>query len=539
MLLTIITLVNVWGVHTTAITSLDGVGSCNGYVSYKRTLADVACYQTSSVNVKFVDDGVIAYDECESAFDVVVKEMNLVMVDYTVKYLLRSNMLMRFIRVARDDEWSIAFAYMKSVFGEVECVFDNDNNKGETMLTEVGRSKWNGGMNKKFFKECGDFVIRKYDVGIALVYVYKLSFESKYMKDVFVKRYNSDNDKIGKFDIFIKGIESKLRKYKIYGHSNNNNTIKLKLYVFQLGGDVTPLIASAMNDNSFLISTYIYTHNNTFISYNSNSDNNINQLAYYFEHSFPQQLKAKINVVPVEHYSVQQVQDYLHYMDIDIQLQTYSDVVNSNYIAQRRLLNLVDHLDYVYEKMKYIYEYFPIRTNEIETMYNTLKHYYDYVTIDGNGITCFEKENSTECVKDLIFSYNELNYREYIISLYDFIKEFHNEITYTIQLHGDMCLPKGMSWSVDIVFKLHKYKTFYYMRCNDSTFHCHYKASNVFTCSDGVISIDFAYDNDNDNESEVCYITCTNGYYTTKQSVYTTKCSSGSEFGFNVPPIDF
>ena len=238
MLLTIITLVSVWGVHTTAITSLDGVGSCNGYVSYKRTLADVECYQTLSVNVEVDDDddSVIAYEECESTFDVVIKEMNLIMVDYTVKYMLRSNMLMRFIRVARDDEWSIAFAYMKSVFGEVENVFDN-NHKGEAMLTEVGRSKWNKGMNKEFFKECGDFVIRKYDIGIALVYVYKLSFESKYMKDVFMKRYNSDNDKIGKFDMFVKRIESKLRKYKIYGHSNNNNTIKLKLYAFQLGGD--------------------------------------------------------------------------------------------------------------------------------------------------------------------------------------------------------------------------------------------------------------------------------------------------------------
>ena len=539
MLLTIISVISVTFICTTTITSLDAVTNHTGYVSYKRTFADVECYQPSHVNVTFDDSNVKLYDERENTFDVVVMELNLVMVDYTVHYLLRSNMLMRFVRIARDDDVSIAFVYMKSICGEVECVFDE---KGKGMFTDTGRAKWNEGMNKEFLKECGDFVIRKYDVGIALIYVYKLSFESRYMKDVFMKRHSNDNDKLGRFDVFVKRMEFKLKKYNIYGHSNSNsnsNTVKLKLYAFQLGGDVNPLIASAMNDNSFLISTYIYTHNNTFITYDDSSNNSIHELAYYFNHSFPQQLKSKINFVPVEHFSVQQVQDYLSEMNIDSQLLTYNDIVNNNYIPRRRLLNLVDHLDFVYEKVKYIYDYFPVRTNEIDTMYSTLKQYYDYITIDGNGIECFEKENGTDCVKDLIFSYKELNYREYIISLYDFIKDFHNEITYTIELHNDMCLPKGMSWSVDMVFELHKYKTFYYMTCRDSTFHCYYKDNDVFKCSDGVISIDFSYD---DNVSDMYYITCANEYYTSKpykQSVYTSKRMNNNEYGFNIPPIDF
>jgi hypothetical protein len=73
------------------------------------------------------------------------------------------------------------------------------------------------------------------------------------------------------------------------------------------------------------------------------------------------------------------------------------------------------------------------------------------------------------------------------------------------------------------------------MTCGDSTFHCHYKANNAFTCSDGIISIDFAYDNDDD----VSYMTCVNEYYAAIQRVYVSKCSNGSEFGFNIPPIDF
>ena len=536
MLLTIIALLSVTYASTASVTSLHGVTNNTGYVSYKRSFADIGCYRPSHVRVSF-DNDIVVFEEHENGFDVVAKELNLVMVDHTVHYLLRSNLLMRFVRLARDDEFSSAFAYMKSIRGEVECEFDE---KGKGILTDIGRAKWNGGMNKEFLKECGDLVVRKYDVGIALVYVYKLSFQSKHMKEMFMKRYVSDNDKIGTFDAFVERLQLKLKKYNIYASSNssgNSNTVKLKLYAFQLGGDAHPLINSAMNDNDnpFLISTYIYTSNNTFISYDNS---HINELAYYFNHSFPQQLKSQTNYVPVERFSVQQVQDYLSETNINLQLLTYNEMINNSHIQQRRLLNLVDHLDFVYEKIKHIYDYFPVRTNEIETMHNQLKAYYDYVTIAGNGIDCFMKDNGTECVKDLIFSYKELNYREYIVSLYDFIKDFHNEITYSINIHNDMCLPKGMSWSAHMVFELHKYKTIYYMTCSDSTFHCHYKGNSVFQCSDGIISIDFSYD---DNGSSMYYIQCTNEYYATqfKQSIAATKRTNNNEFGFNIPPIDF
>ena len=78
---------------------------------------------------------------------------------------------------------------MSMLHNYIENIWKNNTD----ILTETGKSVYQNGNNKNFINECGEYMLKRYDIGLVLIYSVKIIFQTDRDKRKYQQFYTLRN----------------------------------------------------------------------------------------------------------------------------------------------------------------------------------------------------------------------------------------------------------------------------------------------------------------------------------------------------------
>ena len=473
------------------LTSLENVSPGSGYVSSKVSISELQCYQPSLSQVS------LSKSSCNLIFfpieiDHLLSNLNIYPISHSISYICQSSILMQYINKITDS-FSVTLSFMSMLHNYIENIWKNNTD----ILTETGKSVYQNGNNKNFINECGEYMLKRYDIGLVLIYSVKIIFQTdrdkrKYQQ--FYKRGNYDH-----FNTFFFFLKRHLNSLKLYD-------VTLELYAIQIGGFHKNEEINEARNNNFLITTCTLDTLNECVKY-------VDKLTDYFTKDFDKQKNEKSKIVPLEKVYPLDVSEY---SSLKLDYEYKEQLVHSIFHRRLLLMQRIEEVKYFLTQLNYIDKFYHIKLEKIAEFQTQLQKYYNALIHENNIYNCYRNlANIHECSDRLLERI--FDYHQFRTNLREFSNHFNYEKIITLNIENNFCLPKNVFWQERGYLFITENEDEYYIKSNFGVT-CKKLDCCSFDCSDGIIDFKIKVEKMLHESERV--VVCTSEYFGFKIEEY-------------------